>query len=132
VTEEQCPSNIADFLTDHRFHFQSQPWSARRYTTWLDKTGFSVSVCQFRWYSTAMNRTFVRLAQWRPQFLRTWFTCGVFFGLVAMLLSVFLLSLMVFNTLTRNTVESQVLTPVVCLIDLLWNEVVKLSNFIIV
>ncbi|XP_060566706.1 membrane-bound transcription factor site-2 protease-like [Ruditapes philippinarum] len=91
---------------------KSQPWSARRYTTWLDKTGFSVSVCQFRWYSTAMNRTFVRLAQWRPQFLRTWFTCGVFFGLVAMLLSVFLLSLMVFNTLTRNTVESQVLTPV--------------------
>ena len=73
----------------------------------------SVSVCQMRWYSTMMNRTFVRLAQWRPHFLRTWFTCGVFFGLVAMLLSVFLLTLIVFNTLTRNTVENQVLTPIV-------------------
>ncbi|KAL4232997.1 Membrane-bound transcription factor site-2 protease [Mactra antiquata] len=91
---------------------KSQPWSARCYISWLEKTGFSVSVCQFRWYSTALNRTFVRLAQWRPRFLRTWFDCGVLFGLVAMLVSVFILSLMVFNTLTRNTVESQVLTPV--------------------
>ncbi|WAR08846.1 MBTP2-like protein, partial [Mya arenaria] len=69
-------------------------------------------VCQFRWYSTSLNRTFLRLAQWRPNFLRTWFTFGVFFGLVAMLLSVMLLTLMVFNTLTRETVENQVLTPI--------------------
>ena len=71
-----------------------------------------------------MNRMFVRLAQWRPHFLRTWFTCGVFFGLVAMMLSVFLLSLMVFNTLTRNTVENQVLTPVVCnsIVPVFWEH----------
>ncbi|XP_052239042.1 membrane-bound transcription factor site-2 protease-like isoform X6 [Dreissena polymorpha] len=91
---------------------KTQTLSARKYKAWLDRTGFSVSVCQLRWYSTWMNRTFVRLAQWRPQFLRTWFTCGVFFGLVAMLVSVLLLTLMVFNTLIRSTVENQVLTPI--------------------
>lgn len=91
---------------------KTQRWSARKYILWLDKTGFAVSVCQFRWYTTFFNRTFVRLAQWRPHFLKAWFTCGVFFGLVAMLMSVFLLTLMVYNTLARKTVEQQVLTPV--------------------
>ncbi|PVD28050.1 hypothetical protein C0Q70_10631 [Pomacea canaliculata] len=57
------------------------------------------------------NRCFLRMGQWRPGFLRLWFTAGVFFALVAMLLSVFLLSLLAFNTIRQKPVEQQVLTP---------------------
>ncbi|KAK3097010.1 hypothetical protein FSP39_005560 [Pinctada imbricata] len=52
------------------------------------------------------------MAQWKPYFLKMWFTCGVLFGLVAMLLSMFLLTLLVVNTVRRQPVEQQVLTPV--------------------
>jgi hypothetical protein len=61
-----------------------------------------------------MNRLFLRLGQMKPRFLRWWFTFGVVFGLIAMFLAVFLLSLMIFNTFRREQhVEQQVLTPVV-------------------
>ena len=110
------------------FMLQTQRWSARKYILWLDRTGFAVSVCQCRWYSAFFNRTFVRLAQWRPHFLKAWFTCGVFFGLVAMLLSVFLLSLLVYNTLARKHVEQQVLTPVVIIIVLMYREYPKCQD----
>ena len=56
----------------------------------------------FYLYTTYFNRTFLRLAQWRPRFLKNWFTCGVFFGLVAMLLSVFLLTILIYNTLASQ------------------------------
>ncbi|KAL3881289.1 hypothetical protein ACJMK2_027744 [Sinanodonta woodiana] len=92
---------------------KTQRWSSRTYIKFLDRTGFSVSICHFRWYSTTFNRTFVRLAQWKPHFLKTWFTCGVVFGLIAMLLSMIILSLMVYNTLfNRQAIDQQVLTPV--------------------
>ncbi|XP_048767696.1 membrane-bound transcription factor site-2 protease-like isoform X2 [Ostrea edulis] len=84
----------------------------RQYIKFLDRTGFSVSICQFRWYSTIFNRSFVRIGQWRPRLLRLWFTVGVYFGLVAMLLSICLLTLLVINTLRKQPVEQQVLTPV--------------------
>ncbi|KAK7494826.1 hypothetical protein BaRGS_00013953 [Batillaria attramentaria] len=91
---------------------KSKKSSSRQYLHFLDKTGLSVSICQLRWYSPAFNRCFLRLGQWRPAFLRLWFTAGVFFALVTMLLSVFLLSLLAFNTVRQKPVEQQVLTPV--------------------
>lgn len=93
--------------------FQTHKIYGRQYIKFLDRTGFSVSICQFRWYSTIFNRSFVRIGQWRPRLLRLWFTVGVYFGLVAMLLSICLLTLLVINTLRKQPVEQQVLTPVV-------------------
>lgn len=94
--------------------FQSHKTYSRHYFKFLEQTGFSISICQCRWYSTLFNRSFVRIGQWRPRLLRLWFTVGVLFGLVAMLLSVCLLTLLVINTLRKEPVEQQVLTPVVC------------------
>ncbi|XP_064618004.1 membrane-bound transcription factor site-2 protease-like [Liolophura sinensis] len=85
---------------------------SRSYLQFLDGTGLSVSICQLRWFSTWFNRLFVRIAQWKPGFLRAWFTMGIVFALVAMVMSVFLLSLLVINTIRRQPVEQQVLTPV--------------------
>ena len=72
---------------------QSKKPSSRQYLHFLDKTGLSVSICQLRWYTPVFNRCFLRIGQWRPSFLRLWFTAGVFVALVMMLLSVFLLCL---------------------------------------
>ena len=55
----------------------------------------------------------MRLGSWKPKFMKTWFMCGVCFGLIAMVLSVFLLTIMVVNTIKQKPVEQQVLTPVV-------------------
>ena len=92
---------------------QSKKPSSRQYLHFLDKTGLSVSICQLRWYTPVFNRCFLRIGQWRPSFLKLWFTAGVFVALVMMLLSVFLLCLLVYNTLRQEPVEQQVLTPVV-------------------
>ncbi|CAH1798451.1 unnamed protein product [Owenia fusiformis] len=104
------------FLKTH-VHF------SRYYISFLGKSGLSVSILQLRWYTTCFNRLFLRLGQWRPQFLRIWFTAGVVFGLFAMMLSVFLLSLMVYNTLSRQPVEQQVLTPVMPGVNLPMSQV---------
>ncbi|XP_021364579.1 membrane-bound transcription factor site-2 protease-like isoform X1 [Mizuhopecten yessoensis] len=93
------------FLKSHK------SWS-RHYIHFLDRTGLAISICQLRWYSTFLNRTFLRIGQWRPNFLKVWFTCGVVFGLLAMLLSTFLLTLLVINTFRKQPVEQQILTPV--------------------
>ncbi|XP_050391214.2 membrane-bound transcription factor site-2 protease isoform X2 [Patella vulgata] len=88
-----------------------KPWS-RNYLSFLEKTGLSVSICQCRWYSNFFNRTFLRIGQWKPNILRLWFTVGAFFGLVAMLMSVAILTLLIVNTFRQQPVEQQVLTPV--------------------
>ena len=94
-------------------YFQGHQSLSDSYLRFLGRTGLSVSVAQVRWYTTCFNRTFVRLGQWRPRFLHLWFTCGVYFGFVAMLFSVCILSLLVVNTIQQQPVEQQVLTPVV-------------------
>ncbi|KAL5010403.1 hypothetical protein ScPMuIL_012708 [Solemya velum] len=92
---------------------KSQKWSRRQYVHFLEYTGLSVSICQLRCYATCLNRTFLRVGQNKPKYLKIWFTAGVFFGMFAMLISICILTLMVFNTLRRNTADQQqVLTPV--------------------
>ncbi|XP_074659161.1 membrane-bound transcription factor site-2 protease-like [Tubulanus polymorphus] len=93
------------FLKTNRFTYV---W----YISFLEKTGLSVSICQLRWFTTSFNRLFVRFGQCRPRFLKCWFNVGVIFGLVSMVISVFLLGLMVYNTLKKHPIEQQVLTPV--------------------
>ncbi|KAK2146624.1 hypothetical protein LSH36_594g02052 [Paralvinella palmiformis] len=95
----------------------------RIYLRFLTHTGLSVSIGQIRWYTSCFNRMFVRIGSWKPNYLKIWFTLGVCFGLVAMLLSVFLLSLLVLNTLGKKPVEQQVLTPVMPGVNLPMNQI---------
>ncbi|XP_013407159.1 membrane-bound transcription factor site-2 protease isoform X2 [Lingula anatina] len=102
---------------------KSNKSTARPYIEFLERTGISLSVGQIRWYTKCLNRVFLRMGQWKPRYLRTWFTAGVVFGMVAMLLSVCLLTLMVYNTLTRQHIEQQVLTPVMPGVNLPMNQI---------
>ncbi|ELU12697.1 hypothetical protein CAPTEDRAFT_129824 [Capitella teleta] len=96
---------------------------SRSYINFLSRTGLSVSIAQLRWYTPYFNRLFVRIGSWKTHFLKVWFTCGVCFGLVAMLVSVFLLSLMVYNTLCQKPIEQQILTPVMPGVNLPSNQI---------
>lgn len=97
--------------------------TARYYLHLLEGSGISLSICQLRWYTTCFNRAFVRLGQFKPTFMRIWFSMGVVFGLIAMVISLFVLTLMVFNTLRRQPVEQQVLTPVMPGVNLPTNQI---------
>uniref|UniRef100_A0A2C9JL93 Membrane-bound transcription factor site-2 protease n=1 Tax=Biomphalaria glabrata TaxID=6526 RepID=A0A2C9JL93_BIOGL len=96
---------------------------ARPYLSFLDKTGLTISACQVRWYTCIFNRVFLRVGQWKPHFLRIWFTLGIIFSLLAMVASIFLLSLLVVNTLRQAPVEHQVLTPVMPGVNLPTNQI---------
>ena len=101
---------------NHFVLFQTHRVLSRPYIEFLASSGISFSICQVRWFSSCLNRFFLRVGQMKPNFLRIWFTCGVCFGLISMVMSVFLLSLLVFNTFRRVPVQEQVLTPVVSIV----------------
>lgn len=100
------------YLTNLKI-FQTNLSSQGKYLDFIHKTGLSVYVCQIRWYSTCLNRQFLRFGQWRKNFLKVWFTIGVVISLMFMIISIGLLTLMIINTLRKRPVEQQVLTPVV-------------------
>jgi len=79
----------------------------------MSGAGLSISAGQLRWCTGRINRTFVRLGSLKPNLLRIWFTLGVVFGAIAMVLSVVLLSIIIVNTLRQQHVEQQVIMPVV-------------------
>lgn len=70
-------------------------------------------ILQVRWYTCAFNRWFFRLAQWRTQFWRYWFSAGIYFGIIAMVGSVVVLVIVIYNSFRQKSMEQQVLTPVV-------------------
>ncbi|XP_014787252.1 membrane-bound transcription factor site-2 protease [Octopus bimaculoides] len=92
--------------------FKSYHLTALHYLRLLEETGISISIGQLRWYTTCFNRLFLRLGQFKPLFMHMWFSFGVAFGLISMVISLFVLTLMVFNTLSQQPVDQQVLTPV--------------------
>jgi S2P endopeptidase len=79
----------------------------------MNYAGLSVHPAQMRWYTSGLNRTFVRLGTTRPRLLHAWFSVGVVFGCIAMVASQALLVLIVLNLLLPQPVEQQVLVPVV-------------------
>jgi hypothetical protein len=83
------------------------------YLNLLNRTGLSVLILQVRWYTCAFNRWFFRLAQWRTQFWRYWFSAGIYFGIIAMVGSVVVLVIVIYNSFRQKSMEQQVLTPVV-------------------
>lgn len=90
----------------------------------LHSTGLSVYIAQLRWYTTYFNRSFVRIGSSKAQILKTWFTLGVMFGMIAMVVSMLLLSMVIINTLRQQPVEQQVLTPVMPGVNLPMNQIV--------
>ena len=86
---------------------------SRRYLHFLHYSGLSVSIGQIRWYTTYFNRLLLRVGQWKPGWLQTWFTWGVYFGILAMFGAVGVLGMTLVNAVKQKPAEKQVLTPVV-------------------
>jgi S2P endopeptidase len=97
-------------------YLQAHPSTKTSYVSIMNHVGLSVHPAQIRWYTSGLNRTFVRLGTTRPRFLHAWFSAGVVFGCIAMVASQTLLVLIVLNLLSPQPVEQQVLVPVVSML----------------
>ena len=82
------------------------------YAKILSKNGISVSILHIKWYTVKCNRLFIRISNWRPNFLKWWFNFGVVTGLIGQLFSVFLLSYNLIDFFRNKPISQQVLVPV--------------------
>jgi len=72
----------------------------------------TLSPFKVQYFTTGLNQLFARLGASHPRFFHLWFTLGSWFGLLAMLSSVALLSYSVYGSLAMEP-EEQPLTPVI-------------------
>ena len=95
----------------------SSSYTSGYYAKILFKSGLSMNILQIKWYTVKLNRYFIRIANYRPSFWRSWFNIGVFVGLIGQILSVFLLIYTLFDFFrikSSNSSQEPVLVPVVC------------------
>ncbi|KAI8498651.1 Membrane-bound transcription factor site-2 protease [Branchiostoma belcheri] len=102
---------------------------SRQYEHFLHRMGLSVSLGQVRWYTTGLNRMFVRLASWQSPWQRAWFSAGVWFAYAAMVGSIVLLVgtlVQGVRNFSRALEErtQQILVPVMPGVNLPWSHMV--------
>ena len=98
------------------------------YAKFLSKNGLSINLFQIKWYTVKCNRLFIKLSNWRPNFLRHWFNAGILLCLLGQLLSVILLIYTLIDFFKAKPVSQQILVPVVRLNfnkKLFWNKELK-------
>lgn len=88
------------------------PITSATYAKILSKNGISVSILHIKWYTVKCNRLFIRISNWRPNFLKWWFNFGVVTGLIGQLFSIFLLSYNLIDFFRNKPISQQVLVPV--------------------
>ncbi|XP_072018604.1 membrane-bound transcription factor site-2 protease-like [Amphiura filiformis] len=91
---------------------KSNRYIGQRYAEFQVQNGLQVSVAQLRWYTTCLNRCFIRLGQCKPRILTAWFTLGAWFGVLLMFVGVVLLTLTLVKSVSQEEGEPAVLTPV--------------------
>lgn len=98
------------YLTDLtlRFHPCTKYW----YTEFTARLGLSFDVLQARFFTQRLNNIFIYVSRFNCVPWTLWFSCGVIFSALFMVLSILLLSLSAYNTISRKPIETQVLTPV--------------------
>lgn len=82
------------------------------YAKFLSKNGLSVNILHLKWYTVRCNRLFIKLSNWRPNFLKHWFNMGVLTGLIGQLLSLALLAYNLVDYFRNKPMSEQVLVPV--------------------
>ncbi|CAB3381324.1 Hypothetical predicted protein [Cloeon dipterum] len=60
------------------------------YIYFMQGTGLEVSFLRLQWHTTALNRVFQQMSNWRPQMLAVWFSVGVIVSLLLMPVAAFL------------------------------------------
>ncbi|TGZ63382.1 hypothetical protein CRM22_006956 [Opisthorchis felineus] len=98
------------YLTDTIL--RSNPYTRQRYYEFTARLGISFDILQARFFTQRLNQLFQVLCRFDFVPWKAWFTCGVVFSTICMVLSIGLLSLLVYNTLTKKSIKGGTLTPV--------------------
>ncbi|CAH8514811.1 unnamed protein product [Dicrocoelium dendriticum] len=109
------------YLTDAAL--RSHPYTRQWYHEFTARLGISFDVFQARVFTQRLNRLFQSICRFDYVPWRIWFSCGVFFSLIFMALSIGLLTLLIYNTVTQKTIKGVSLTPVVPGVNLPMNHV---------
>ncbi|KAF7255527.1 hypothetical protein EG68_06923 [Paragonimus skrjabini miyazakii] len=88
------------------------PFTRQRYHEITARLGISIDILQARFFTQRFNRLFQFLCRFDTLPWTAWFTCGVLFSVVCMSFSVYLFTLLVYNTLMQKPIKGGTLTPV--------------------
>lgn len=91
------------------------PLTSALYAKFLSKNGLSINLFQLKWYTVRCNRLFIKISNFKPNFLKIWFNLGVIIGIIGQIGSVFLLCYTLFDSFKNKPVSEQILVPVVSL-----------------
>ena len=83
------------------------------YAKFLSKNGLSINFLQIKWYTVKCNRFLIRLSNWRANFWKWWFNCGVIVGVLGQFGSLFLLCYTLYDFFRARPKSEQILLPVV-------------------
>lgn len=92
-----------------RTHSYTRNW----YTEIISQLGISFNLLQARLFTQRLNNSFHYICRFNCMPWNLWFSCGVIFAAISMVVSICLLTLLAYNTLMRKPIETQVLIPVV-------------------
>lgn len=91
-----------------RTHSYTRNW----YTEFISQMGISFNLLQARLFTQRLNKSFHYICRFNCMPWNLWFSCGVIFAAISMVVSICLLTLLAYNTLMRKPIETQVLIPV--------------------
>ncbi|CAH8565404.1 unnamed protein product [Schistosoma turkestanicum] len=91
---------------------RTHPYTRNRYTEFLSQLGISFNLLQARLFTQRLNNCFHYICRFNCVPWNLWFSCGVIFAAISMVVSVCLLTLLAYNTLMHKPIETQVLIPV--------------------
>ncbi|TPP39615.1 S2P endopeptidase [Fasciola gigantica] len=101
---------------------RAHPYTRQWYHEFTARLGVSFDVLQARIFTHRLNQAFQLICRFEFLPWSAWFSCGVIFSTICMLLSIFLLIMLIYNTITRKPIEGQLLTPVMPGINLPFNQ----------
>lgn len=101
-------------------------YTSARYAKFLSKNGFSVNIFQLKWYTVRCNRSFIKLSNIRPKFLKIWFNCGAFIGIIGQFLACFFLMYTLYDSFfdQKKPLKEQILVPVLPGVNLPANQTI--------
>jgi S2P endopeptidase len=109
------------FLADQALR-RYRPWKSS-YLKGLENCGISFSFAHVRCYTTKFNRLFYVLGNGSKWVCSGWFALGSLAGVLLMFMSVAILILTLYQTLTLSDSSQQVLTPIMPGVNLPWSEI---------
>lgn len=95
-----------------------------KYNFFLSRNGIFVKFIQIQWHTARFNRVLTKYGAEHSSKLALWFTCGVYFGVLAMFGSIFILLYTFISAFLGSDERTEILTPVVPGINLPNSQIV--------